>query len=348
MRVLRISMLFLIISHLSIRLPAQDRESPTSGIDALSAYLGDWSTEVVSRPAEWTLRESRSKTVCRYERILNGSCLQRIESTYSDSAPDQITKSLWFVTHDAQSDVYHTWWFQSSGLNGHTVGTWDSLTQSLAQSDVNPPQGATSRFSERFPDESTIAGSLVIVSKSNQNLKLMDMEWTRRQSSDDATRERLRQWHKLGSPVRPRPMEVSRLAALDRDYDIEVTIRHDANGPDEGPRKGTMTGKWILDGRSVLVETVVDEIQTCSVVTYDNVREVYFSVTVSSTGDVVESTGQWDASTRTMHWTGVDASRGLTTATTTQLRTNVEIQHVANFPNGNVHCDMKITSGPYK
>lgn len=120
----------------------QPREKPRE-IETIARYVGDWTTDVTSKQAEWTPHEITYRCANHAELILNGWFLQHLEINHIVGAPDQVTKALWFQTFDATSKKYVTWWFQSSGMLGQSTGTWDAANQSFTQADVEPPPGTT-------------------------------------------------------------------------------------------------------------------------------------------------------------------------------------------------------------
>lgn len=87
----------------------------------IGRYVGDWSTDVTSKPAEWTPREIKYRCANHAEMIFDGWFLQHLEVNQIVGAPEQVTKAIWFQTFDKTSKKYVTWWFQSSGMMGQSL-----------------------------------------------------------------------------------------------------------------------------------------------------------------------------------------------------------------------------------
>jgi hypothetical protein len=219
------------------------REKPKE-LEAVGQYTGDWTTDVTSKPAEWTPREIKYRCANHAELIFNGWFLQHIEVNHIVGEPDQVTKAIWFQTFDSTSKKYVTWWFQSSGNISHSTGTWDAASQSFTQTEVEPPPGTTHRFVERFRDAGTIDGSLIFTG--NDGRKMFDMVWTRKRQAGIAGKPLAEQWAAIGTPIQPIPPEVKRLEAFVGQRDAEFITRPTAANPSGTTRKGTMSGQWIL------------------------------------------------------------------------------------------------------
>ena len=120
----------------------EPRQKPME-LDALSQYAGDWTTDVTSKPAEWTPQEIKYRTANHAELIFNGWFLQHIEVNHIVGEPEKVTKAIWFQTFDAMSKKYVTWFFQSSGVIAHSTGTWDAASKTFTHTEVEPPPGTT-------------------------------------------------------------------------------------------------------------------------------------------------------------------------------------------------------------
>src|SRR5262245_20547632 len=95
-------------------LAQQSLERPKE-LDVLRQYVGDWATEVTSKPAEWTPQEIKYRCLNHAEFVPNGWFVQHIEVNHIVGDPDKISKAIWFQTFDKASSKYITWFFQSSG-----------------------------------------------------------------------------------------------------------------------------------------------------------------------------------------------------------------------------------------
>jgi hypothetical protein len=83
-----------------VGLVQQPREKPKE-LEALRQYIGDWTTDVTSKPAEWTPQEIKYHCSNHAEFVPNGWFLQHIEVNHIVGEPDKITKSLFVWTFDA-------------------------------------------------------------------------------------------------------------------------------------------------------------------------------------------------------------------------------------------------------
>ena len=89
-----------------------------------------------------------------------------------------------------------------------------------------------------------------------------------------------------------------------------------------GTSKGSSQSEWVHDGRFVRQTWTLDggptfpKMSGSTMMTYDPGRKTYRGWTFFSNGHTSESTGTWDARTRTMTWSARDAHTGLTTTTT--------------------------------
>jgi hypothetical protein len=115
------------------------------------------------------------------------------------------------------------------------------------------------------------------------------------------------------SPIlaQERSREIPELAVLDqwRGY-------VDSKSETPTPRTGSATSVWAVDRRFLRQDWTIDPSDSeprfsgSTVMTYDPNAKLYRSWTFQSNGEVVESTGPWDAAKRTMTWTSKPTSSG--------------------------------------
>jgi hypothetical protein len=102
-------------------------------------------------------------------------------------------------------------------------------------------------------------------------------------------------------------------------WDVEMTVKPNADLPRGMRAKGATTAEWVLDGRFVQQTGTLKPddgspaMQVTTLMTYDPRKKVYRSWMFFSTGSVSESEGQWDEKARTMTSTSRDAESGRTT-----------------------------------
>ncbi len=227
-------------------LAQQPREKPAE-LKVLGHYVGDWTSEVTSKPAVWTPEEKKYNTSNHAEFVLDGWFLNHIEVNHVVGDSDKVTKALMISTYDPQAKEYVTWFFQSSGMIGHSTGTWSPRDKSLQFTPTELPPNATCKHTESFPNESTITGSLLFTG--NDGKTLFDMVWTRKRQPGVTGQPTQKQWDEIGKPIQPIPDEVKKLEPFVGEWDSEFIQRPSVASPKGSTSTGTMTGQWILDGR---------------------------------------------------------------------------------------------------
>ena len=184
-------------------LQAQDRTAKPKELDILRQYVGDWTSEVTSKPAVWTPKELKYRTSNHAEFVLDGRFLQHIEVNHVVGDPDKVTKSLFLWTYDPKSQEYVGWSFQSSGIMGKATGTWDAASKTFTNISSEPPPNTTSTFTESFPNESTINGNLVFTGDDGKTM--FDMVWTRKRQAGLAGQPTQKRWAEIDTPIQPIP-----------------------------------------------------------------------------------------------------------------------------------------------
>lgn len=318
-------------------------------LEAVGRYVGDWTTDVTSKPAEWTPHEIKYRCANHAEMVLDGRFLQHIEVNHIVGEPDLVTKAIWFQTFDATSQKYVTWWFQSSGLIGQSTGSWDAASQSFSLSDVEPPPGATQRFVERFRDAGTIDGSLIFTGNDGGR-KLFDMVWTRKRQAGIAGKPLTEQWAAIGTPIQAIPDEVKKLEIFVGTRDVEFINRPSIAVPQGSTAKGTMSGWWILDGRFLMGETKLPAFQSLWVMGYDTNKKAFRYVLLGSNGRIDENIGQWNEAEQVFNWRLVNAPPELTRTSTTRRLDGgrVETHILAKTRDGQTQMDLTIKGTPQK
>ena len=164
-------------------LAQQPREKPKE-LDVLGQYVGDWTSDVTSKPAVWTPEEKQFRTSNHAEFVLDGWFLQHIEVNHVVGDPEKVTKALMISTYDSPSVEYVTWFFQSSGVIGKWAGKWDAKGEALTLTDIDPPPNTTAKLTEAFPDDGTIYGTLSYTG--NDGVTMFEMAWTRKRQAGAA------------------------------------------------------------------------------------------------------------------------------------------------------------------
>ena len=319
----------------------QQREKPPE-IEVLGQYVGDWTSDVTSKPAAWSSEERRFRTSNHAEFVLDGWFLQHIEVNHVVGDPSKITKSLFLWTFDPRVKKYVGWSFQSSGIIGKATGTWDATTKTFTHVNVEVPPNTTSQLTEAFPNENTINGTLSFTG--NDGKRLFDMEWTRKRQAGVARQPLRERWAKIGTPIKPLPKEVERHEQFIGEWDAEFINRPSVVSPRGSTSKGSMIVRWILDGRFVLGTTEIGNHRSIWVTGYDTNKKAYRSIRFTNTGLISESTGQWNERTRSLDWKVVNAPAGITSTSTGRFegkdRTHAHI--LDKTRDGKIHRDLTI------
>ena len=95
------------------------------------------------------------------------------------------------------------------------------------------------------------------------------------------------------------------------------TMTFKPNGDEKGtPSTGSSTGEWIHDGRflrqtwSLKGSDALPAMNGSTIMTYDPQKKTYRSWNFTSTGQMAECQGAWDAKSKTMTWTMRDDGNG--------------------------------------
>lgn len=325
----------------------QPREKPRE-LETLGQYVGDWTTDVTSKRAEWTPHEIKYRCLNHNEFVLDGRFLQHQEVNHVIGEPDQVTKAIWFQTFDAASKKYVTWFFQSSGITGRSTGIWDAATKTFRHSEDEPPPNTTQKFSETFTNAGTIDGSLIFTS--NDGRKVFDMVWTRKRQAGLAGKPFAEQWAAIGTPIQPIPDEVKKLDVFIGTRDVEFIHRPSISFPQESTAKGTMSGRWILDGRFLMGETKLPNFQSLWVMGYDTNKQAFRYVLFGSNGRIDENIGQWNDSERVFDWKQVNLPPELTRTSTTRRMDDgrMESHILVKTRDGQTQMDLTIKAVPRK
>jgi hypothetical protein len=326
-----------------LALGQQSREKPNE-LDILSQYVGNWTSDVTSKPAVWTPEEKKFRTSNHAEFVLDGWFVQHIEVNHVVGDPERVTKALWFQTFDPRSEAFVMWFFQSTGMIGKATGTWNQKDKSLLFTPTELPPNATGKHTEAFPNDRTITGSYLITETDRRTL--FDMAWTRKRQAGVAGQPTQERWANIGTPIEPIPAEVKKLDAFIGDWDAEFIQRPSVVAPNGNTSKGTMTGQWILDGRFLLGTSQVGNHNSKWVIGYDTNKKAYRYIRFTNSGQIDESIGQWNEETRSFVWKLVMAPSGISRTSTNRIvgKDAIHAHILAENGDGEVHMDLAIRS----
>ncbi len=99
---------------------------PPAELKVLERLAGDWDAEMVSRPAEWTPQEQRSKSLVTRRWILDGWFLHDI------AAPEKDAEGFSLLSYDAGLKKYRGWRFNADGTCSKMSGDWSEEKQMLS------------------------------------------------------------------------------------------------------------------------------------------------------------------------------------------------------------------------
>jgi hypothetical protein len=334
------------ICSLGLSSPAsaqQPREKPQE-LEVLRNYVGDWKSDVTSKPAVWTPEEVTYETSNHAEFVLDGWFLLHIELNHVVGDPDKLTKALMISTFDPQAGQYVTWFFQSSGIMNMSLGEWSAEQKTLTLTPVEPPEGTTGSFAETFPDDSLINGTLAYTGDDGRTL--FEMAWTRTRQKAVAPNPLRDQWAAIGTPIQPIPPEVQKLDVFIGERDVEFIHRPSIVSPQGTTARGTTAGEWILDGRFLLGRTKLPNNESIWVMGYDTDRNAFRYVLFINNGRMEENIGQWNEAEHLFDWQLVNGPPGVTrTSITRRLDDDtVESRSVTKNGEGNVQMDLTIKS----
>ncbi len=323
----------------------QPREKPKE-LETLGQNIGYWTTDVTSRPAVWTPQEIKYRCSSQAEFVLNDWFVKHIEVNHIVGEPEAVGKSIWFQSFDTASAKYITWAFQSTGNIAHSTGTWDAATRTLHHSEVEPPQGTTSKFTETYPSPDSIRGSIAFADDNGRTM--FDMVWTRKRQAGIAGKPLAEQWAAIGTPIQPIPDEVKKLEMFVGTRDVEFIQRPSLTVPQGSTAKGTMSGRWILDGRFLMGETKLPTFQSLWVMGYDTNKKAFRYVLFGSNGRIDENIGQWNEAERVFDWKLVNGPPELTRTSTTRRLDGgrVESHILAKTRDGQTQMDLTIKATP--
>lgn len=112
--------------------PATEPPTPAE-LKVLEKFVGTWDCDIVTKPAVWTPKESRSKAVEVNELAMNGWFLHGCSKT-----PDGKTLAVLMNTYDPVRKKYHFWRFVDRDCE-ELDGQWDEATSTLT---ITTDQGA--------------------------------------------------------------------------------------------------------------------------------------------------------------------------------------------------------------
>jgi hypothetical protein len=168
-------------------------------------------------------------------------------------------------------------------------------------------QGQSIDATTRFSDENTIHSEVSRKDDDGTSIVEKVIRTRKKGNLPDFTRQL---WSKIETPVKPIPEEVKKLQPLVGKWEAEYTQLPSNRFPRGSETQGSMTGKWILDGRFFLGRSKVQNYETMWVMGYDTDKEVYRYIRFDNRGEIEENVGEWNDDTRTFKWKVVNGKPG--------------------------------------
>ena len=131
---------------------SQRGKAPPPEMKLLQQMVGTWQESNVSRVAERTPVETRTKTTLKVTPILGGRFI-RCEVFDEDGK----AIAMMIRTFDAEQQAYRQWMFHPGSCGVESRGQWDDATNTLTLTDEG--QRITSTATLRFADKDTIQWS---------------------------------------------------------------------------------------------------------------------------------------------------------------------------------------------
>jgi hypothetical protein len=116
-------------------------------LKVLEKFVGTWDSESVSKPAAWTPKEVREKSMEVNEMALDGWYLQG-----SSRTPEGKVLAIVMNSYDPPEKTYRIWRFLPVGRNDQWTGQWDEATSTLTiKTDIG--HGMTATGAIHFTDQ---------------------------------------------------------------------------------------------------------------------------------------------------------------------------------------------------
>lgn len=133
------TILCLLIAVLPIVALGDERPPKPPELKVLERFVGTWDCETVMKPAVWTPKEVREKTVEVNELVMDGWYLQGSSRTQGGKFQAHLMN-----TYDPDQKKFRTWKFTPGGRCEELIGQWNEATSTLTiTSDLG--NGITSR-----------------------------------------------------------------------------------------------------------------------------------------------------------------------------------------------------------
>ena len=154
-----------------------DTAEPKSQLNekkVLSKWMGSWKSDIIVKPAAWTLKGYKVSGTTETEWILYDQ-FQQISGNFGKHQTHEIQR------FDRMSNRFHKWTFNSDGAYSFWTGNWieESLTMTWTYVDFGP--GLEGEISDRFTSGGEYESTMVL--RDGTGNTLIDVQSKHRRSS---------------------------------------------------------------------------------------------------------------------------------------------------------------------
>ena len=149
---------------------AEDKDDRPAELKVLDQFVGTWSSETVSKAAEWTPKDVSYTGELTRKWVLNRQYVQEFASD---------GQQMVMFGYDKENRVYRCWFFPSKGRAHESTGHWDEKSKTLSTSE-EMNDGITSYSRIRFVDKDTHVWSAIAKNKQGKEFFHMEGKVTRK------------------------------------------------------------------------------------------------------------------------------------------------------------------------
>ncbi len=151
----RVSLTLAVLVLASANMTAAGPPSEATGGKALDEWIGTWTSQVVFKPAAWSLKARKLSGTSKAEWILNGR-YQQISSRTGEYETRELQR------YEPKSGKYHKWVFSSDGSNSLWIGAWDDESATMTWEYVDFGAGLKGQIVDRFGSDAKYESTLLM------------------------------------------------------------------------------------------------------------------------------------------------------------------------------------------
>ena len=149
-------------------------EPQARGKEVLSKWIGSWESDIVIKPAAWTLRGGEVSGATETEWILHDQ-FQQMSGSLGEHETLEIQR------FDRRSNRFHKWTFNSDGATSFWTGNWSEESSTMTWTYVDFGLGLGGETSDRFIGGGKYESTMVL--RDGTGNTLMDIRSKHRRSS---------------------------------------------------------------------------------------------------------------------------------------------------------------------